>query len=168
MNPKVLCEKVKKSAMIVGVHEEGGPLIRRFTTHNFRHSGTTLLADTDIKDSFIVYYRGDSPDRSMDRYHHPTTEKLIMEYLKYMPEFNIGESPADSIYMKAIEESMKRDEENKRMTKEIKNTGRVIDHLLTEEKLNEIMTEVRVDSEKSKADDYIHLTTEDLKKEYMP
>ncbi|MDR2944068.1 MAG: hypothetical protein LBU81_03160 [Methanosarcinales archaeon] len=112
MNPKVLCNKVKKSAAVAGVHEEGGPLIRRFTTHNFRHSGTTLLADTEIKDSFIVYFRGDSPDRSMDRYHHPTTEKLIMEYLKHMPEFKIGESLADVYYMKEIEESMKRDEIN--------------------------------------------------------
>jgi len=101
--------KTKQSAATVGIHEEGAPLIRRFTPHNFRHSGTTLLADTDIKETYIVEIRGDAHLLSMDRYHHISTEKLIAEYLKYMPEFRIGASPAESQYMKAIDCSMKRE-----------------------------------------------------------
>lgn len=93
----------------MGVHEEGGPLIRRFTTHNFRHTGTTILADTPIKDTYIIEIRGDAHTRSMDTYHHISTEKLIREYLEHMPEFKIGVSPAEEYYMREIEKAMERD-----------------------------------------------------------
>ena len=109
MHKKTLLKKTKESASMIGIHEEGAPLHRRFTPHNFRHSGTTILADTEIKETYIVEIRGDVHLLAMDRYHHISTEKLIAEYLKHMPTFRIGESPADVYYMKAIDEAMKKE-----------------------------------------------------------
>jgi len=95
------------------------------STHTFykkRHSerkGCTLIWTSggnikethivEIKETYIVEIRGDAHRMSMDRYHHISTEKLISEYLKYMPEFHIGESPAETQYMRAIDSAMKRE-----------------------------------------------------------
>lgn len=114
IHPNVLLNKTKASARIVGIHEDNAPLIRRFTPHNFRHSGTTILADTEIKETYIVEIRGDVHMHSMDRYHHISTAKLIEEYLKYMPEFQIGESPVEITYLDAITEALNKDAAAKR------------------------------------------------------
>jgi len=81
------CEIVKKYARILGIHDDNGPLNKRFTTHCCRHWLTTHIGRNGMKREYIQELRGDVRKDAIDIYDHIDTELLRESYLKHIPKF---------------------------------------------------------------------------------
>jgi integrase/recombinase XerD len=82
------CEIIKKYARILGIHDDNGPLIKKYTTHCLRHWFTTHTGRLGMKREYIKELRGDSIKDAIDIYNHIDTELLRESYLQHIPQFN--------------------------------------------------------------------------------
>lgn len=81
------CEIIKKYARIIGIHDDNGPLNKKFTTHCLRHFFTTHLRRSGMRRELIQELRGDSEKDAIDIYDHIDKEELRKSYLQHIPRF---------------------------------------------------------------------------------
>ena len=77
-------------ARIAGLHDQRGPLNKKFTPHCFRHFFTTHLRRAKMPREFIQELRGDRRKDAVDIYDHIEIEELRKTYLACIPSLGTG------------------------------------------------------------------------------
>lgn len=89
INRNIIYNVITRSACKIGLHQPGGPLDQKFTTHCTRHWFTTWLRRRGMDRNFIKKLRGDSLGEAIDRYDHIELDELKAAYLKCIPQLGV-------------------------------------------------------------------------------
>ena len=80
---------VEKAAARVGLHEEKGPLEKRFGPHCARHFFTTHLLRSGMPREYVQWLRGDAIKEAVDIYYHINPEDVRRAYLAHVPRLGV-------------------------------------------------------------------------------